>query len=332
MVTAYTINTGDLWNNGYPNTGTPLASTFSYLKFTTDATSLMVTGTTQMYASFSSFAHLGLKIDGVVQTPFVFTNQGEQIFSRAMFSGEKSIELINGAQSLPPASGFVLGSYISGLSIESGTYFNLISPSSTNRILVYGDSIAGGANATNAEYSGWTPLLHQSGYNMMSEAWGFRTLRSDADTVPMRIDFANRLISYAPTYLYMAIGTNDAAWTTGGFTTAYAGVVDAFHSGCPNSIVFCQSPLQRSVDTSFFTGIRDGISGIAVTRPYCVYVNGGDYNIVTANNIADGVHPTTSGQGQYAAFVYNLLQSYPFAAEFTYRRIGRYPKFFVRVY
>lgn len=312
----------DLWDDGYANSyvntrddlTAPYQSSGARFVFQTDAASVTVVGHTTIYNSYPQYAHLGVYVDGVAQAPLSFAANGTGSFSLSL--GDCSIlhtvELVAGAQSQPEAA--VIGSYINSVTYPHGASFTVLTPSVGQRILVYGDSISVGANATNPETEGYVPLLrHAYDYCVMLEGWGYRSLHTDTNSVELCNAFVSRVAAYAPAVIWLAIGTNDYGlnrWDAASFGNAYTHLVDDLHVALPDTPIICQTPLIRSDESANASGstlndYRDQISAICGTRSWATLVDG--KSILTTVDLADGVHPSTEGHAKYAASIAALL-------------------------
>ncbi len=315
--TTYTVQQADLWDNGYDNVAAPRQSNFARFVFTTDAASVTISGTTTIYNNYPQYAHLGVSINGVNQSSLVFTANGSQNFSVTLGTAgtTRTVEVTSGLQSKP--GGSVLGSFIDSVTYAQTSNFNVSTPTTGNRVLVYGDSIAVGGNATNTEYNGYVPLLRNTyGYRVMLEGWGYRTLYSDINTAPLRSTFVSRLAGYSPSVIWIAIGTNDYAlnsWSAANFGTAYAALLDDLHTAIPSVKIFCQSPIVRVNEgaNSFGNTTGDYRSQILTVcnarSSFTTYVDGS--TLLTTSDLDDNVHPSTSGHAKYAKRIAPYLSS-----------------------
>ena len=304
--TTYTVQVADLWDNGYDNVATPRQSTLSRLVFTTDVASITVVGTTTIYGSYPTSAHLGVRINGVNQSPLVFTANGSQSFDINLGSSGtiRTVEIIAGLQSKPSS---IIGTYIDSVTYNNAASFNIQTPTIGNRVLVYGDSIAVGGNATNPESQGYVPLLRNT-YNqrVMLEGWGYRSLYEDANTTTLKNNFVSRIAGYQPSIIWLAIGTNDYGlnkWSAASFGTAYAAVLDGLHTALPSARIICQTPIVRSSEGANGSGntlpdYRAQITSACNTRAWTQLVDGTTF--LTTSNLDDGVHPSTAGHAKYA--------------------------------
>jgi lysophospholipase L1-like esterase len=148
-------------------------------------------------------------------------------------------------------------SYLNSIQYSSAYDFEVLSPTVSNeRILIYGDSISQGSRAINIMTEGYIPLLRNTYQfeDVMSEGRGYRSLYDDAFTEQQRNDFVQRLASYAPATLYLAMGTNDNGIlsTWGGinnFQTAYEDFLVKLHIALPNARIIVQ-PLLAGLNTN----------------------------------------------------------------------------------
>ena len=329
-----TLSNSDLWFNGYARTDHPEQSPFSEWRFTTNAQILEITGSTDMEDDYGTLNHLGLWVNGVFTAPiFDFTANGSltktyRLFgSHAAIGTTKTIKIVAGAQTYPDTvAPYPQGSYIDSVVLKdwflTPTY-TLITPSSANRLVVYGDSITVGAFASSVTRNSFPTLVRNlwGDRNVMVEAWGFRSLYEDAFDATARTAFAARLASYNPQYIWLAIGTNDYGadqdWSAANFGTAYGDLLDKIHAVSPNTKIFCQSPIQRIAPAnenanSFGNTTGDYRSAIATavsTRTsFCEYHNGASGAIVPNEGIdSDGIHINNEGAFAYADYIHKTL-------------------------
>ncbi len=314
--TTYTVQQADLWDNGYDNVNPPRQSPLARFVFQTNATSISVTGTTNIYASYDEYAHLGIRIDGVDQDSLVFTGNGQQSFEVAVGTGEtKTIEIVGGLQSTAGGA-TALGTFIDSVTYDDASNLIVLPQNTTNRVVVYGDSIAVGANAANAEKAGYVAILRNTySANIMLEAWGYRTLYADCSTDGKRSTFASLIAGLTPAKIYLAIGTNDYAgsgWNAVDFGVAYADMLDKLNTAIPTAKIIAQTPLLRLTETENIIGsttqdYRDQIAAACNARSsYCTTVDGTE--LLTLDSIPDGVHPSTAGHTTYAAAIWGYIK------------------------
>lgn len=302
------VNAGDLWSNGYDNTGNPLQSTFSFIRLVTDARQLRVVATTSLYSVDPVYASLGLRINGTDQSPITFSANGQATTTRSLSAGTKTIDITTGPQSRPSST--ILGTFLQSFELVGGTSYSVTSPVLSDRLLLYGDSItAGYSDSTNNGQKAYGSLLRNAGRATMMEAYGYRALKDDATDSVARAAFVSRITGYAPNAIWLAIGTNDYGlnrWSATSFGTAYAALLDDLHAALPSVPIFCQTPLVRSSEgsnsfTNTLTEYRSQISTICTARPWTTLVDG--TQILTTSDLADGIHPSTAGHVKYENFV-----------------------------
>lgn len=293
----------DLHENGYSaqQSGYYDCSEEAFAKFTTDATALAVDINSTLYTSYPVVADINVRVDGADYAILAANQLGAQKLYTALPVGSKTVTLTSGAQSKP--SGSVIGTYLVG--IQANAPVTVVAPSPSGRLLIYGDSITGGSNATRPSRDNWAMLLRNFRGNVMLEAWGFRSLYDDINTAPLRAAFVARLASHNPSIIWLAIGTNDYGlnkWSATAFGTGLAATLDDLHAASPSTAIRCQSPITRTTETANGSGstlgdYRTQISNAASARSsYCTYVDGTAWSIALDT---DGLHPTTAGHNSY---------------------------------
>lgn len=238
-------------------------------------------------------------------------------------SGSKAVEVWDGLQTLEGS--VPRGSFVSALRVPDSTPLSVLAPAATDRLIVYGDSIAVGDRATNAATEAWTMVLRRAraasdpAVSTMVEAWGSRSLDRDGLNDAARQAFAERLAGYlaessGQTAVWLAIGTNDYGlnrWSAAAFGAAYADLLDRIHAEAPSAAIYAQTPIVRASEGANGSGstladYRAEIASAAGARPWATLVDG--TAILTTGDLSDGVHPTTAGHAAYAAAVAAVLQ------------------------
>jgi lysophospholipase L1-like esterase len=184
------------------------------------------------------------------------------------------------------------------------------------RVVIYGDSIAIGANVDPLSAEAW-PVLLRKHYAVMVDAYGYRTLYDDASTPAMRSKLASNISAGKPDYIWLAIGANDyvfESWSAQEFGEAYAATLDSIHSSNAQAILFAQSPIRQAKETPNAFGdtleeYRQQISTACLARSaWCVFVDGTDSAFPQPNELdKDGVHLTTKSGAKYAEAVLNTI-------------------------
>jgi lysophospholipase L1-like esterase len=294
-------------------------SPFAYAEYTTEATEIYVSGISTVYPSFPSYAEIGIYVDGVLHTTIQAPNSSAFSMYAGLPAGSKTVRFVNGLTSSPLQSLAYSGTFLTG--IAANATMTAVTSTPADRIVVYGDSIAVGANATNPVSEGW-PVVLRENYapdSLAVEGFGYRSLYIDCTDSTLRAAFVAKIAAYFASStgtqrIWLAIGTNDYGLNKQNatlFGTMYAAVLDDLHTALPSASIYCQSPIVRTDETANIFGhtlgdYRTQISTAAAARPaYCTYVDGSV--ILTTGDLDDGVHPTTAGHALYAAAVATAL-------------------------
>jgi lysophospholipase L1-like esterase len=303
------VTNSELWYNTYDGTGNPVMSPLATWKFTTAATVIKITGTSDLYGQKPGDSRLGLRINGTAYgTNLSFTADETRQFTTYHAEGVKTIEVIASTQISPDADSHVYACEIDSIICVGNDIdpdYTLISPDDANGLLIYGDSISSGYNSSPVEKIGLCATLRNVwGRNAHLEAWGSRQLYDDGVDSAARQVLVNRFALSNPRFIWLAIGTNDASfddWDAATFGTAYADLLDKINTTIPGVKVFCQSPLLRTSETDH-QDFRDQIATAAAARPsFCEYVNGAGSALLRPCDLdSDGVHLSNSGQFQFA--------------------------------
>ena len=312
---AFTLLPAMLADNGYTTdlTNYYLSNPFARVLAQTTATSMWLSLWDNLHSSYPTFDQVNVRVNGADHAQINPSADGASLSTIALPGGDQTVEIVASLQSKPAAT--VLGSFL------KAAWFNgpaVLSQPTSSRLLVYGDSIAVGANASVPSRDGWAVLLRNYrgvSVSTMVEGWGFRSLYDDALDAPTRAAFVARLAGYSPSVIWLAIGTNDYGlnkWSAASFGTAYAALLDDLHTALPSAVIYCQTPILRVAPASeaangsgsTLGNYRTQIATAQAARSgYCVLVDGTAILAAGASYDADGIHPTTAGHATYYAAV-----------------------------
>lgn len=292
------------------------SSPLARMAFATEATAVTVEAYTDYYASFPALSSIGVRVNGADSSTQAFSaNNSLRYFGLTLAGGAKEVEVISGPQSIPVATkigNWIRAVHVTGAASGRDTRYPCLK--------IYGDSITVGGNATSPTLDAWTEKLRQAwqtanGGGETIEAWGARSLYSDANTGGLRAVFVTQLALFGPSIIWLSIGTNDYGlnlWTAANFGTAYAAVLDDLHATLPNATIYCQTPIERTapaVETanglgSTLENYRTQISTAVGTRgPWAVLQAGTGILTAVVDYDTDGIHPNTAGHAKlFTAF------------------------------
>lgn len=286
-------------------------SPFAQVVFDTSATEFEVVSYSNIASQYLDAAEIGVYVDGVFSQTIQQSGDGVNINRFTLSAGAKRVSIVNGAQShLSPIEGTFVNS------INANAVMTQVFPTVTNRIYIYGDSIAVGANCVYSQENAWAMQLrrYRGTDSTMVDAQGYRSLYDDARDGTARAAFVAKVVSANPTILWIAIGTNDHGLQTSSaadFGSDYAALLDALHTALPSLVIYCQTPIVRSDESANSYGntlgdYRSQISTAVSTRTgYCTLVDG--TTLVSSGDLDDGTHPTDAGHGIYYAAVKTVL-------------------------
>lgn len=288
-------------------TGFRRGSTFSRTVVKTAAESIVVGSYNTIFNSYPEFAKLGVVVNGDYHQTIDLAGRDYQRNLITLPPGPKVVEIVNGLQSQ------LTGSWV--VSVQSDSPETLEHPAPVDRVLFYGDSITAGGNADSPPGEGYAPLTRMSvARSVAADATGHRSLFDDAVDSTARAAMVARLAAYAPTAIWLAIGTNDYGlnkWAAADFGTAYGAVLDDLHVALPAAAIYCQTPLVRVNEVANGSGstledYRAAIANAVDTREeFATLVDG--TSILTPADLADGLHPSTAGHAKYANAVKAVL-------------------------
>jgi len=284
---------------------------FSYGVFDTEATSVSVEIQNTVPEIFSKYADISIDDGRKVRTYKV--DIGQSTIIHQMPPGPKRVVVTSGAE--VKFNGSITGVYIKEI------IFNVRAvriEQTGPRIVIYGDSIAGGGNVNNPSAEAW-PLLLRGDYSVIVDALGYRMLYDDASTPSQRSEFASRISSLRPDIIWFAIGANDYAlnqWSAEDFGEAYAATLDALHATIPNVTLYAQSPILRAEDGANSLGddledfSRQIATACSTRHGWCIFVDGRGLTFPQPNELdRDGIHLTTKSSAKYAEAVLSIINN-----------------------
>lgn len=295
---------------------TPMQTTFhidrsalSYGIFETEANHLTLDISNTIPAQFEDFADISVD-DGSELTTYK-VQPGESTVVHSMPVGKKRVVVTSGPQTKS-------GEEITGVFINTITFDKpaVQIQKTGKRIVVYGDSLAVGANVEYFSAEAW-PVLLRKYYSVTVNAYGFRSLYDDASTPEKLSRLVSEISAWTPDYIWLAIGTNDHGhkkWPAQEFGKAYAATLDAIHASNSQAVLFAQSPIREAneIPNSFgdtLENYRQQIVTACLARSaWCVFVDGTAPAFPQPNELKkDGFHLTTRSSAKYAEAVLNII-------------------------
>lgn len=286
-------------------------SAYASMDFTTEATLVEVVSYNTVYASIPSLARIGVVVDNVYFGEAAASAAGTTITRFTLPAGSKTVSFVAGFQGYAsPATGTFLAK------VRANAAMTQVNLTPTNRIAVYGDSIAVGAYADPVHEDAWAIQVRRaySPDSVVIEAQGNRSLHDDCNTAGLRAAFVAKIVALAPARIWLAIGTNDYGlnkWSAASFGTAYAALLDDLHTALPSATIWAQTPLLRTTETANGSGSTLGdyrtqiTTAVSTRTAYCTLVDG--TAIMTTASLTDGVHPSSAGHTLYADAVMTAL-------------------------
>jgi lysophospholipase L1-like esterase len=278
---------------------------------TTSAMEIAVEYYSNIHGTYPDFAKILVLVGGrihAVIAPTANNKRGVQVVM--LPGGVKTIEIVSSFQSKPSST--VIGTFPIAVYAPAQSQFDVVpAAGGGRRLVVYGDSIASGANSEDESVpaaGGWNAMLRRV-YpgSVVNFAHGYRALNDDCVDAAARIAFARELAQVAPSEIWIAIGTNDYGlehWSAANFGTAYADLLDKLHAALPGAKLWCQTPIDRTTETELTGGYgtlgdyRTQITTAVSSRTaYAELVDG--TAILSTSDLDDGVHPTADGHGIY---------------------------------
>jgi len=313
-----------LWHNGRYEIagGTGLIASKCYnqspqaqLVFDTTAISLSLEALADVYNNNPVWAHYVVLVDGKFHSAVLATTRRLSHLALTLPDGRKRVAIITG---LSTFSGAVQPCHLRAVYVPAGELFQVIGPPAGKRLVIYGDSIVVGANATYPSWQGWTAHIRRRYLGTtIVEAHGSRSLNDDGASAAARLTLAKKLAAMGPAVVWITMGTNDYGlnlWTAANFGTAYADLLDQIHAAAPGADIYAQTPISRvAPSTEAANGLgstlgdyRTQITTAVSTRAWATLVDGAAI-LAAADLDTDGIHPTVNGHAKFAASVATTL-------------------------
>jgi lysophospholipase L1-like esterase len=284
----------------------------------TDASSIDVESFTSLIQARNAIAKIGYRINGGAWASFgPSTQDTSSIETIALPAGSNAVEFINGIQTTEGTSN-VDGTWVQSVSPSPGTtsFTSVVATNLANQLVIYGDSITAGGNATNLPYEGYPIVLRDAISNPVTvEAWGYRTLYEDCNTAGLIDTFVAKLAAVSPTSIWLAIGTNDYALnkqSAANFETMYAALLADLVVALPSTKIYCASPVHRTSEVANTFGDTTGDYRTAISNAVTTTADADVTYVDTSawlvdGDLDDGVHPTTAGHAIMASQIQTAL-------------------------
>jgi len=316
----------DLFDNNYSNSvggNYTRSSEFAFARFTTDATGVTINTYMDWPAVVTPYNQIGVRsIDssGVVTEYTIDTNIGAQTLAQDLAGGSQTVEIVSGPQSNYSGSS-ISGSWLKAVAFTGATTTTLVTPTSTNRLVIYGDSIASGDACNAPVLENWPCLLRNNGVyagNVAVEAYGAWALFSDAPSGNAST-LVSQISGYSPSRVWIAVGAMDYIlnfWSAASFGSAYQDLLDRLHGLASPPVIYCQTPLVEGNESANGHGstlgdYRAAIVTACSTRSWANLVNGTQILNLADLDATHVVYPTTFGTDKYHSFVEGAMLFLP---------------------
>lgn len=236
------------------------------------------------------------------------------MFTVALPGGRKRVEIQTGANQTPATS--PSGSFLRAIYAAATDVLHLIdAPPPGRRMLIDGDSISCGYDATYPTRRGYAPRMRQTYGNIALAGYSGRQLTDDYSTATSRTAEASKIAVYRPDDIIEALGTNDwgnATATAANFGTDYAAALDALHAALPGATVYALTPIQRvseqtpNTNGDKLSAFRNQIATAVSSRAWAALIPGPDI-ITQADVDGGGIHPTDNGHDKIARYLLGTL-------------------------
>lgn len=285
--------------NTFDQTGVISCSPYATASYSTRATRVGVW--TQHAYPENDQKRIGIYINDDYYTDALLTDAADSGRVEVVLpEGQKKVTVVGGIANWPGA-GRITGIYPQG--VEFDAPISRVAEVNTNRLTILGDSISVGASATVLQSQAWAMQLRLYGAIPVSvDGYGYRSMFEEAVNSTAITASVARLLEHNPTNIWIALGTNDwgrGDWNASSFQTAYSNLLVAINAALPSATIYCQTPVRflDEVTANSFgqtpQAYRDATIAATVGKAYAVPVNWA--SLLSVANLADNVHPNTSG-------------------------------------
>jgi lysophospholipase L1-like esterase len=205
------------------------------------------------------------------------------------------------------------GNWVYSVTCIGGSAAIIPNPSASRRLVVFGDSIAVGGQASPIPQNGWIQRLRTAYPGRIAmQGWGGATY-GDWNGFASAAALAARLValgfSATTREIWDEMGYNDWAgsWALTSATAQIGAIYDAVHALDASARIWCQTPLitgnESAVDSNGKTiaQFRSAKAAAAAGKSWVTVVDG--TTLVAAGALNDGIHPTAAGHATVATNV-----------------------------
>jgi lysophospholipase L1-like esterase len=224
-------------------------------------------------------------------------------------AGMKKTTLINDWNTAPVSE--VLGCFLTDLRVFN---YEKVQTQSNDQIVLWGDSISVGGNATNPVNEGYGRLIQiEEGVQTAHLGWAYSKLSDIAATsglISEQMAYMQTLFTgiTGRKIVLIQIGVNDisAALSAEDFETYYGNFIDAIRALDTDIEVYCPGVLPYDGESALAAAYRTAVSDLCSTRAWATYIT--PTGIITyPGDYADAVHPNTSGHDKLKDAFYTVI-------------------------
>ena len=265
-------------------------------------------------SALPALCSLGVTVNGAYYATLT-PSAGISHLSASLAPGYKTVTIESSLQQTPTIATVSPVTGLCPVAYAFNAPATQIFPEKAKALVVYGDGIAVGKNASPPTQASWVGLLRASWTGTVGEvAWDKRSLYQDVTYRSIAAVVAD-LQQQAPTQIWLEIGGEDYAqslWTAAAFGAQYGALLDAIHGAMPAVAIWAQTPTRRSVETANGAGsaladYRAAIASAVSTRTgFATLVDGTALMSATYLD-SDGASPTNAGHAMLAAAMQAIL-------------------------
>lgn len=260
-------------------------------------------GSTVYQAGYPTFSDIGVAIDGVwTSTIQVRENDLMRLYHLALDGAAHVVELISGYQQANTSIADIKATCVHAVSSQGGSVALLAEPSTSRRLVIYGNSVGTGSLADPITQYGW-PFVLRGTYPGRITQWthGGWQISNDSVGDTDYTAWAARLIgamgSATTREVWMEIGYNDTAEY---IATLYPVALRALLAADPAVRIYAQTMFRTTADNSDKrAAIAAAVESVASSR--VVLVDGLTLMNDASGLAADGLHLNNTGSATVAA-------------------------------
>jgi lysophospholipase L1-like esterase len=307
---------GEVFDNVFSNgvsygdrTGYIIRSTASRYEFHYSGTTMSIRGKQTINSTIWNY--LQIFVNDAFYSSFQVND--ELYHSVTLPSGDKKVTLLSGLTSRPNNTGDVLGTFITGLNLDTTRYQKIAPTFKSTEYVFLGDSITVGDHAT-TWVNGYSNLFYKNDKLSTSVlGWGWARLFDFASDSTKISDTVSKITSCFGTAtvkkLIIALGTNDyglSSVSAVNFELYARNLISAIKLADPNIQIWWNEPLYRGSEGALLQSYRELLTSLSVELGTFVKIPCKNCITYPSGYNTDRLHPINCGMVEY----YNFDKTY----------------------